>query len=395
MKTHYLNTYSIDVREGVMSILNTLQMLEGTCDLNTLCHILKGDLSVAISFSAMAYFGRLAHYHQERIIHLTNYLLNHGYIMASEKDATLTVTDKGLTYLENPSNLMIRTHELKMSAFDFNLQTQLCALRQELSETENLPTFRIFTDYVIQRVVQDRPKTIAQLEKIPGIGSFKAQKYGNQILALKRVITKIGNAIFLTNTTTSLGFGTFVFTDSKILVEFGVVAVCGIASVFLISITLLPIIQSFLAPPKERHTKHLERQWVQVVVEQLVEIVTRYRKAVYISTILITILATYGVTLMKTTGNIADDLPKDGSVYLDLLFFEENFKGVLPLEVTIDAMKKGGATKLSTLKRIDKLQDMIMEYPEFSKPLSIVEGLKFKGRMHFLLGQDRPKGNKG
>jgi len=203
------------------------------------------------------------------------------------------------------------------------------------------------------------------------------KKHGNQILALKRVITKIGNAIFLTNTTTSLGFGTFVFTDSKILVEFGVVAVCGIASVFLISITLLPIIQSFLAPPKERHTKHLERQWVQVVVEQLVEIVTRYRKAVYISTILITILATYGVTLMKTTGNIADDLPKDGSVYLDLLFFEENFKGVLPLEVTIDAMKKGSATKLSTLKRIDKLQDMIMEYPEFSKPLSIVEGLKF------------------
>ena len=203
------------------------------------------------------------------------------------------------------------------------------------------------------------------------------KKHGNQILALKRVINKIGNAIFLTNTTTSLGFGTFVFTDSKILIEFGIVAVCGIASVFLISITLLPIIQSFLAPPEERHTKHLERQWVQIVVNQLVHIVTHYRKAVYVSTLLIIVLATYGVTLMRTTGNIADDLPKDGSVYLDLLFFEDNFKGVLPLEVTIDAKKSGGATKLSTLKRIDRLQSLITEYPEFSKPLSIVEGLKF------------------
>jgi predicted RND superfamily exporter protein len=32
---------------------------------------------------------------------------------------------------------------------------------------------------------------------------------------------------------------------------------------------------------------------------------------------------------------------------------------------------------LSTLKRIDKLQNLLGEYPEFSKPLSIVEGLKF------------------
>ena len=67
------------------------------------------------------------------------------------------------------------------------------------------------------------------------------KRHGNQILALRRVIQKIGNAIFLTNTTTSLGFGTFIFTDSTILIEFGIVATFGILSVFVISITLLPI----------------------------------------------------------------------------------------------------------------------------------------------------------
>src|SRR5690554_1836595 len=101
------------------------------------------------------------------------------------------------------------------------------------------------------------------------------KRHGNQILALIRVIQKIGNAIFLTNTTTSLGFGTFIFTDSSVLVEFGIVATFGIASVFLISITLLPIILSFQKPPKERHTKHLERQWVHHVVNQLVKMVTQ------------------------------------------------------------------------------------------------------------------------
>lgn len=203
------------------------------------------------------------------------------------------------------------------------------------------------------------------------------KNHGNQALSLKRTIKKIGNAIFLTNTTTSLGFGTFIFTDSTILVEFGIVATFGIAAVFLVSITLLPIILSYFKPPRERHTKHLERRWVHSVVNQLVVIVTNYRRAVYIATGLIIIISAYGITLMLTTGNIADDLPKHDKVYLDLKFFENNFKGVLPFEVTVDAKKKGAATKLSTLKRIDKFQDVIKQYPEFSKPLSIVEGIKF------------------
>lgn len=207
--------------------------------------------------------------------------------------------------------------------------------------------------------------------------------HGNQILALRRVIHKIGNAIFLTNTTTALGFGTFVFTDSSILIEFGIVASCGIASVFLISITLLPIILSFQKPPKEKHTKHLERQWVHLVVNQLVVIVTGYRTAVFIVTGIIIALSVYGTSLMKTTGNIADDLPREDPVYLDLQFFENNFKGVLPFEVTVKTKKKGAATKLATLKRIDKLQNLLREYPEFSKPLSIVEGLKFAKQSYY------------
>ena len=105
------------------------------------------------------------------------------------------------------------------------------------------------------------------------------------------------------------------------------------------------------------------------MVEQLVKIVNHYRKVVFITTILIVAIAIYGVTLIKTTGNIADDLPRQDPVYLDLQFFEENFKGVLPFEVTIETNKKGGATKLSTLKRIEKLQKTIGRIPRVLKAL--------------------------
>ena len=207
--------------------------------------------------------------------------------------------------------------------------------------------------------------------------------HGNQILALRRVIHKIGNAIFLTNTTTSLGFGTFIFTDSRILVEFGIVATCGIASVFIVSITLLPIILSFQKPPTKRHTKHLERQWVHIVVNHLVTIVTKHRLAVFIISALILAASIIGITKIKTTGNIADDLPREDPVYLDLKFFEDNFHGVLPFEITIDGKKKGKATSYSTLRRIERLQNTLSEYPEFSKPLSILEGVKFARQAYY------------
>lgn len=210
---------------------------------------------------------------------------------------------------------------------------------------------------------------------------FKIHK--NQILALKRVIQKTGNAIFLTNTTTSLGFGTFIFTDSTILIQFGLVATFGILSVFIVSVSLLPTILSFQKPPKSRHIKHLERQWVHHVVSQLIHIVTHHRKTVFIISTLFLLLSIYGMSLMKTTGNIADDLPREDQVYLDLRFFEKNFKGVLPFEVTINTGKKGKASQLSTLKKIDQLQGVLSEYEEFSKPLSIVEGIKFVRQSYY------------
>ena len=205
------------------------------------------------------------------------------------------------------------------------------------------------------------------------------KNHGNKIKSLSRVIQKTGNAIFLTNTTTAVGFGTFVFTKSTILVEFGVVAAIDVLVVFILSILLIPIIFSFLNEPKIKHTKHLENKLMERVVEVLVKLVSFHRKKIYITTIIIVGLGFYGISLITTTGNIVDDLPKHDPIVTDLMFFEENFKGVMPFEIVIDTKKKNGVftDNAKTLYKIKKLQKTIAEYPQFSKPLSIVEAIQF------------------
>ena len=205
------------------------------------------------------------------------------------------------------------------------------------------------------------------------------KKHNNQIKALSRVIEKTGNAIFLTNTTTALGFATFISTKSAMLVEFGIVAAIDIFLVFILSIFLIPIIFSFLKPPKKRHTKHLENKIMGKVVDFIEVLVLNHRKKVYAVSILILGFSLWGISKMTTTGNIIDDLPKNDPIVEDLKFFEKGFNGVMPFEVMIDTKEKNGvfADNAKTLYKIQKFQKEMAKYDEFSKPLSIVEAIKF------------------
>tara|TARA_B100001287_G_scaffold86382_1_gene72222 strand:- start:3265 stop:5904 length:2640 start_codon:yes stop_codon:yes gene_type:complete len=202
------------------------------------------------------------------------------------------------------------------------------------------------------------------------------KNHGNKIKALDRVIQKVGNATFLTNATTAMGFGTFVFTHSDIMKEFGVVASINIICMFFISICLVPIIYSFLAPPKSKHTKHLDRKWMFNAVDYLVFFATKKRKQVYLITSLLFVLGLIGMSLMHTTGNIVDDLPKSDQVVKDLKYFEKELNGVMPFEIVL-TFNDTVYENFSNISKIQKLQEELKNEKYLSKSLSIVDAMKF------------------
>ena len=63
--------------------------------------------------------------------------------------------------------------------------------------------------------------------------------------------------------------------------------------------------------------------------------------------------------------------------------FEKEFKGVLPVEILIDTKRKKGVMKISTLKKMDELQSEIEAIPELSKPVSIVNLVKFSKQAYY------------
>ncbi|MDQ7916357.1 efflux RND transporter permease subunit [Mesonia sp. MT50] len=209
------------------------------------------------------------------------------------------------------------------------------------------------------------------------------KKHGNQAKSLQRVITKIGNATLMTNVTTASGFATFIITESKLLKEFGIVASINILALFVLSILLIPIIYSYLAPPKERHLKHLGRTWLEGFVNWVERTVRNRRITIYIITILVLVTSIIGIYTIKVSGSLLEDMPKEAAFFKDIEFFEDEFDGIMPLEILIDTKRKEGVLKLSTLKRMRDLEDLLADVPELSKPLSVVDLVKYSKQAYY------------
>ena len=208
-------------------------------------------------------------------------------------------------------------------------------------------------------------------------------RHGNKIKALQRVIEKIGNASFTCNLTTAAGFGTFAVTSSRLLVDFGIVASIGILFVYLVCLVLVPCVFSFLPPPGSRQTRHIHNRNIREILERAVAIVLHRARGVYAIIALLMVVAVAGILEIKTTGYMVEDLKESDPIRRDLLFFEENFDGLMPLEVTVDFKKPRQAMTLANLEKLDAFSSELAGDAGISRPVSIVEAIKFANQAFY------------
>lgn len=201
---------------------------------------------------------------------------------------------------------------------------------------------------------------------------------GDKMKALRHMVGKMGIVTLFTNLTAAIGFGVFGFTNSQVLREFGIVAGINIMALFFVSLILIPAILSYLPAPKTNQTKYTESKWMNNTLDMLNRWVFQSRKGIFVATILLCVLGLIGMLKLKSVGYMVDDLPSKDIIVQDLKFFEKNFKGIMPLEVTIDTKKKFGAlTSLDTWERVDSLTNFLEAQPEIGAAITLTKGAKF------------------
>lgn len=202
--------------------------------------------------------------------------------------------------------------------------------------------------------------------------------------SLVNMISKMGVVTLFCNIAAAIGFAVFALTKSAILKEFGAVAGINIFLLFLISLILIPFTLNVLPAPKPRHIKYLDNERLQRWLDRLENWSLNHRKAIFSVTGIVLIVAIIGIMRLQSVGYILDDLPSTDKIYTDLKFFENQFKGVMPLEIVVDTKKKYGVTRnLNNLMKIDSLAQYLSSRSYIGKPLTITEGLKFVKQAFF------------
>lgn len=202
--------------------------------------------------------------------------------------------------------------------------------------------------------------------------------------ALITMVGRMGIVTLFCNIAAAIGFIVFAFTHSQLLKEFGLVSGINIMALFFISLFFIPPVLSYLPTPSAIHVKYLDNKLLERILVQVERWVFQHTKTVWTITIIACVVSAAGIFKLKGEGFIVDDLPKQDKIYVDLKWFEQNFKGVMPLEIVIEARKKLWFKRSTKpLKTMDEFSAYLFSKNETAKPISLAEGLKFAKQSFF------------
>jgi ATP-dependent DNA helicase RecQ len=123
-----------------------------------------------------------------------------GYLTKDiENYGLLKITEKGKGFMTKPESFkIIKDNEFEdeeedvpvrggaICAVDPILYSMMKDLRKKLSKRLEVPPFVIFQDPSLEAMATTYPVTLEELQNIPGVGSGKAKRYGEEFITLIR-----------------------------------------------------------------------------------------------------------------------------------------------------------------------------------------------------------------
>ena len=193
--------------------------------------------------------------------------------------------------------------------------------------------------------------------------------------SIQRVIKELGGALFLTSFTTAVGFFSLVMTNIRITKEFGFALGIGVILMFIIAIITIPIILLYLPKPDKKHTDRLIQDSESFSVDRIDTATKKYPYVIILMSILFFILSGIGMQRIDYNISILDDLRPGNSLYDDIKYVDENFGGMLPLEIVISS-PDSNILDIDFLKKAEIFEQRLRSLDEIKKSMSLVDHLK-------------------
>ncbi|MDR1757890.1 MAG: DNA helicase RecQ [Bacteroidales bacterium] len=200
----------MNVTEHIQLAMEVIQLLKQQFDEGHIVNIIRGEKTTSVvkfKHNKMKQFGEGQEYDEHFWSSVIRAALFEQLLMKNvENHSLLTITEKGERYLLNPYAITMtrpvskdgeEDEEAEAQApaqggdgFDKNLLKLLTDLRRKISQNENLPPYIIFQDPSLEDMCIQYPTTIDEMTHISGVGTGKAQKYGQPFADLIKKYVK-------------------------------------------------------------------------------------------------------------------------------------------------------------------------------------------------------------
>ena len=176
----------VDITTEAQMILSCIARTDQKYTGEIIVQLMQGVLPyfppLEINPAELTTFGLMNDFEEERILEIIQALLDQGYL---EKD------DAGCLKLNNLSGQVLRGQQRavmrrglknQMDISGNDLFQALQKLRYEISAREYVAASTLFSDGTLRDLCRILPQTKEQLAAVDGIGLYKANRYGDQIL---------------------------------------------------------------------------------------------------------------------------------------------------------------------------------------------------------------------
>ncbi|MFB1003293.1 MAG: DNA helicase RecQ [Bacteroidia bacterium] len=190
-----------EATEQLIIALKTIQHTDGRVALKHIVNIITGTAAPevkAYKHDKFALFGKGKAESENYWKTLIRYgQINNLIIKNIERYGLLSISDEGVAYLANPTDVAIaQDREFDAisdsdfdniqieSVFDVTLFAKLKELQREVAKEMNLPPYVIFQQPSLEDMAYKYPVNMDEMENIIGVGKNKAKKFGKPFIAL-------------------------------------------------------------------------------------------------------------------------------------------------------------------------------------------------------------------
>jgi uncharacterized protein len=213
----------------------------------------------------------------------------------------------------------------------------------------------------------------------------------------KLIYKEVAGPTFLTLISTVAGFLSLCYSGVKPIRDFGIYTSVGITIAFILTYTYLPAMLVLFPVKKEDEVKGTHEK-VNNGMQKLFRWVIRNGKTVSVCTVVILLFCFLGISRLKSNQAILEDLPDKEPLKKDLVFFENNYGGIRPLEIAITVKDKSKSIwDHEIIKQLDFMEQFISRIytPGFlASPASIVKSVNLAYNDFYIVPNDTADFNK-